>query len=308
MEAQIRAGSRETVTALLPCLNGEPFVERAIESILCQTHPLDEIVLFDNASQDGTRKIFEAIAQKDQRIRVYSNAQTAPAWLSHKQALDFCRTKYAALFHADDISRPDRVAMQMEFMAPDVGVVTSFMKTIDKDGDTTGLLQYPVDSAEFVRTMHRRNVVALPAVLLRRTSVEAAGGIRSTTCFDYDLWLRMMETQARIAVVPEALVSYRRHDGQDSAGTQPWLLWCKFNSLLSAAFRRAGRPDPFDADPCHWGEPSVALLEVLIPTSCAFVKRAEVLFRQGSLCFEDHREIRDEALQILVDSGMLDGL
>ena len=58
------------MSAVMPCLNGEPFVTAAVESILRQSRPPDEVVLFDNGSTDSTRDIFEFFAKEHEHVRV----------------------------------------------------------------------------------------------------------------------------------------------------------------------------------------------------------------------------------------------
>jgi glycosyltransferase involved in cell wall biosynthesis len=43
-----------TVAAVIPVYNKEPYVARAITSILAQTRPVDEIIIVDDASTDGS--------------------------------------------------------------------------------------------------------------------------------------------------------------------------------------------------------------------------------------------------------------
>lgn len=57
----------------LPVYNGELYVARALESLLAQDLDDFEIVICDNASQDSTAEICTAYAERDPRVRLYSN-------------------------------------------------------------------------------------------------------------------------------------------------------------------------------------------------------------------------------------------
>ncbi len=59
---------RHNISALIDSFNAADFIREAIESVLRQTQPADEIVVAD-ASTDGSRAIIEDFAARDQRIK-----------------------------------------------------------------------------------------------------------------------------------------------------------------------------------------------------------------------------------------------
>src|SRR3954453_13558526 len=62
-----------TVSVVLPCFNAVRSVGAALDSLLTQTYTRLEILALDDGSADGTRKILEARAAQDDRIRVLAN-------------------------------------------------------------------------------------------------------------------------------------------------------------------------------------------------------------------------------------------
>src|SRR5262245_25480780 len=65
-----------TIAALIPVYNKEPYVERAIRSVLHQTRPVDEIVIVDDGSTDGSLARINAFP--DSRIRVIRRPRCGP--------------------------------------------------------------------------------------------------------------------------------------------------------------------------------------------------------------------------------------
>ena len=57
-----------TFAALIPLYNKEPYVARAIASVLAQTRPVDEIIIVDDASTDSS--IQQVMAFRDPRLRL----------------------------------------------------------------------------------------------------------------------------------------------------------------------------------------------------------------------------------------------
>lgn len=65
------------VSVLLPVYNGEASLREAINSVLDQDYEHFELVIVDNASNDGTAAIINDF-RSDVRLRVISNAKTLP--------------------------------------------------------------------------------------------------------------------------------------------------------------------------------------------------------------------------------------
>ena len=57
-------------SVIIPIYNVENYVKKTIESVLCQTEPEIEIILVDDGSTDGSGRICDDYARKDERIRV----------------------------------------------------------------------------------------------------------------------------------------------------------------------------------------------------------------------------------------------
>ncbi|MBQ3396828.1 MAG: glycosyltransferase family 2 protein, partial [Synergistaceae bacterium] len=58
------------VSIIIPAYNTSPYIHRAIESSVRQTHSNIEIIIIDDGSADDTLKVSQSYAEKDSRIRV----------------------------------------------------------------------------------------------------------------------------------------------------------------------------------------------------------------------------------------------
>lgn len=78
----MRSGnSWPTVTVGIPVFNGARFIRHAIESVLAQTFTDYELLISDNASEDGTAAICREYAANDRRIRfVQQEKNQGPFW------------------------------------------------------------------------------------------------------------------------------------------------------------------------------------------------------------------------------------
>src|SRR5262249_42510138 len=91
-----------TIAAVIPLYNKEPYVARAIASVLAQTRCVDEIVIVDDASTDGSLERVRAF--EDPRIRVLRRMDPRQRGLPATRSLGIqsATSRWIALLDADD--------------------------------------------------------------------------------------------------------------------------------------------------------------------------------------------------------------
>jgi glycosyltransferase involved in cell wall biosynthesis len=90
-----------TIAAVIPVYNKEPYVARAIASVLAQTRPVDEIIIVDDASTDGG--LARIAAFRDARIRLLRRAKSGPGPSPARNlAIRSARSEWIAFLDADD--------------------------------------------------------------------------------------------------------------------------------------------------------------------------------------------------------------
>ena len=90
------------ISVVVPVYNTEPYVRKAINSILKQTYDNIEIICVDDGSTDNSPKILDELAEKYDNIKVI---HTENKGISHARntALDCCRGEYIAFLDSDDM-------------------------------------------------------------------------------------------------------------------------------------------------------------------------------------------------------------
>ena len=53
------------ISIIIPVYNGEKYLKKSIESILCQTYPAWELILIDNGSEDYSLRICQEYANEE---------------------------------------------------------------------------------------------------------------------------------------------------------------------------------------------------------------------------------------------------
>jgi len=206
------------VTVLMSVFNGEEFLREAIASVLIQTFADFEFIIIDDASTDGTWETLSEYASRDQRIVLIQNPKNIGLPRSLNKGLSLARGKYIARQDADDVSLPERLERQVDFLDehPEVILVSSHYQIIGPEGSFLGHSQQAIDPDLVSWYMLFYNYVAGHSVVMfRRAPVMDLGGYRETTLHaqDYDLWLGLSKV-GEIAILPELLMKYRRHDAQ----------------------------------------------------------------------------------------------
>jgi len=204
------------VSVLLPVYNGELFLKEAIESILSQTFRDFEFIIIDDGSTDGTSAILEHYQQMDDRIQIYRHGHRGLV-PSLKRGCHLARGEYIARMDADDVSLPERLARQVEYLEthPEIGVLGCAVQIIDGRGKKTRILQFPTEHAvlKWRLCFFISFTFAHPAVVMRRDLVERVGGYNPEMGHpeDYELW-RQLIWLTRLSNLSDVLLYLRKHE------------------------------------------------------------------------------------------------
>ena len=96
------------VSVIVPVYNVKNYLQKCLSSIINQTYTNLEIILVDDGSNDGSEKICETFAAKDERITVYHIKNSGQA-SARNYALDRCRGDYIAFVDSDDIAKENNI-------------------------------------------------------------------------------------------------------------------------------------------------------------------------------------------------------
>ncbi len=107
------------VSVVITTFNRARSLQRALESVLAQTFRDYEVIVVNDGSTDATASLLLGYGD---RIRVVSqeNRGIGPA---RNRAMDEARGRYVAFLDDDDWWHPDKLAVQLEFMASHPGFV-----------------------------------------------------------------------------------------------------------------------------------------------------------------------------------------
>jgi glycosyltransferase involved in cell wall biosynthesis len=217
------------VSVCVPTRNHAAYLEDAIRSVLVQTLPDFEIVVFDDGSTDRTPDILERF--DDRRIRTFRHDRSSGVAATRNRCLRVARGRYLAWLDSDDIYEPGMLEQQVRILEqmPSVGLVHGGFSVIDRAGSR--LPPWPEAFSEDTIEAGREafaelilsNYITAPTVVVRREIVDRVGpyavhiGPSST---DWEMWLRI-SLVSDLAYRARPVARYRQHPDSISARTTP---------------------------------------------------------------------------------------
>jgi glycosyltransferase involved in cell wall biosynthesis len=134
-----------TISVVMPARNAEKTLHHAVASILCQSYEDWELLIMDDGSTDRTLAIAEQFG--DRRVRVFSDGACRGLSAQVNRAITMARGQFLARQDADDVSYPDRLQRQRDFLEanPDVDLLGAACLTFRDDGEVGGVRRYPPD-------------------------------------------------------------------------------------------------------------------------------------------------------------------
>jgi glycosyltransferase involved in cell wall biosynthesis len=203
------------VSVLMPVYNAERYVAEAVESILKQTFTDFEFIIINDGSTDRTLEILQRYAEQDSRIRLISR-ENRGLIKTLNEGVDLATASYIARMDADDISYPDRLFKQINFLKehPNYVAIGSKTRLIDEDGDPLSLFSLDTTHKE-IDLAHLQGIggaIAHPVAMFRKDKFYSVGQYRAEFIYaeDLDLWLRMAEV-GELGNLPDLLLDYRQH-------------------------------------------------------------------------------------------------
>jgi glycosyltransferase involved in cell wall biosynthesis len=194
------------LSVLMPVYNSEKFLAEAIESILRQSFTDFEFIIIDDCSTDASRAIIESYS--DARIRLHHNYQNSGISYSLNRGIELATTELIARMDADDISYPQRLQAQYDYMVahPECAMVSSFARMITEEKEVIRIDDFKSELYYYNLTFSCW--IYHPTVVYRKKQVQQVGMYSVPYAEDFDLWWQLSRYFV-ITTLPEVLLDYR---------------------------------------------------------------------------------------------------
>lgn len=210
-------------------------MKEAVESILNQTFRDFELIIIDDGSIDNTAEILDSF--QDSRIVKLRNDKNQGLITSLNKGLSIAKGMYIARMDADDISLPDRIKKQVEFLDqnPDIGVLGTGMDQISESGQHISKLIPFSEHGLILWTILFETPIFHATTMFRKDKIIKIGGYSQDFIHaeDTELWSRMLFI-TKFANLPEVLYKRRLH--QQSIMNTQFVIQNKANIVIRQKF------------------------------------------------------------------------
>jgi glycosyltransferase involved in cell wall biosynthesis len=194
------------ITVLMPVFNAEKYLGEAINSILSQTFQDFEFLIIDDGSTDQSVSIIRSYT--DPRIKVHLNVENRGITETLNRGLHIASCELVARMDSDDISHPDRLKKQYDYMMkdPDCALLSTWCNVVSEDKKFVRLERYRSNFYYYNLTFECW--MYHPTIMFRKSAVQKVGSYSMPYSEDYDLFWKISR-RFKIWNLTEPLLDYR---------------------------------------------------------------------------------------------------
>lgn len=216
------------VTLYVAAYNQEALVRHAIAGAFAQTYGPLEIILSDDASQDGTFAVMQEMAASytgPHAVVLNRNSKNLGIPAHVDRVMEISRGELIVQNAGDDVSLPGRVARLVEVWREGGGRIKALHSAkyrIDEDGQVLGrqVDREPIDGHSPLALLRDKPSISGASMAWDREVFDVFGPLGTTPVFeDYPICLRAA-TIGDVAYVDEPLLHYRL-GGLSSGSVEP---------------------------------------------------------------------------------------
>jgi glycosyltransferase involved in cell wall biosynthesis len=214
---------RERISVVMPVKNGEKYLSRALESIVRQTRPVDEILVIDGHSDDGS----VAIAKSFPGVTVVQQKEVGiPS--AYNQGIKTSRGEIVAFLSNDDVWLERKIELQAGFLEshPEIDFVTCKARFFQVGEIAEG---FRAEWADQDLTAH-----TLETLVARKTVFSRIGLFNEeyAVAEDIDWFARAIDARIKTHVVDKVLL-HKMYHGKNASTSDP-----KNSAFLLKAIRQ----------------------------------------------------------------------
>jgi len=212
------SGEKIKITVVIPFFNAYDFFEASLNSILKQSHLVNEIIVVN----DGCGLKADKYLNQFSDIKVISLTKNQGPSAARNAGVRAAKFDWIAFLDADDIWLPNKIEKQIDFLIknPKFSACHTGVSIFDHTGTINTYINKPFDLTidDLLKSTH----VTPPSLLIKKSILEKVGHFDETMycAEDHDLSLRIIEQGYKIGFINEALIRVRRmnHGNLSSSG------------------------------------------------------------------------------------------
>jgi len=202
------------VSVIISCFNHENYIQACIESVVRQTYPNIELIVFDDGSSDNSPVILKSLGEKHGFI--FQAQENAGLSATLNKALGIAKGKYISPLGSDDILMLDKIEKQVDFLEQhdDISMLGGNILRIDEKGLITPKQRFTAyREVDFDGVfLDLKSGPSTPTTMIRADVLREIGGYNpKNNLEDLYLWLKVTHSGHKIAILNDVLAYYRIH-------------------------------------------------------------------------------------------------
>ena len=199
------------VSCVVPCFNGERYLEAALRSILDQTHHPIEVIVVDDGSTDRSAEVVHRFGGP---VRYHRQENRGPAGACNT-GVALAAGEFIAFLEQDDLWLPHKTERQLrEFAAaPAIGYCVAQIQNF-----WVPELAYEAERYRDHPVMRPVAGYVVQTLMVRRAAMDRSGPFDESLPFAFatDWFLRLRDAGVPGMLVPEVLTRRRLHERNHS--------------------------------------------------------------------------------------------
>jgi alpha-1,3-rhamnosyltransferase len=202
------------VSIIISCFNHEDYIQACIESVVRQTYPNIELIVFDDGSSDNSPAILKTLSEKHGFF--FQAQENIGLSGTLNKGLAMAKGKYISPLGSDDVLMLDKVEKQVHFLEQheDISMLGGNRLLIDEKGSISPKQKFTAyREVDFEGVLlNLKSGPSTPTTMIRADVLREIGGYNpKNNLEDLYLWLKITHTGHKIAILNDVLAYYRIH-------------------------------------------------------------------------------------------------
>lgn len=205
---------KDSITVIITSHNRGKIIERAVDSVLGQTRPADEIILVDDGSSDNTDQL---IKKKYPDIK-YIWQENRGIGHARNTGISHARGIWIAFLDSDDEWLPSKLRDQLKALQhqPDYKICHTNEIWIRNGKRVNPMKKHEKSGGLIFKNCLPLCIISPSSVIIHRSVFEEHGLFDESlpVCEDYDLWLRFCAFLPILYLEKPQIIKYGGHSDQ----------------------------------------------------------------------------------------------
>lgn len=195
------------ISIIIPCYNQEKYLEETVLSALKSTYRPIEILIVNDGSTDGSKRLAEQLVNQHQQVKVLTQHNQGVA-IARNRGIEAAKGVFILCLDGDDLISDIYLEEAAKVLTnkPDVKVV--YCKALK----FTAKKKKPWNLKPFSRKLLARDNMIFVSALFRKSDWKFCGGFSEDMHYgreDWEFWIKMLKTGGEVIQLPFVGFFYR---------------------------------------------------------------------------------------------------